>query len=112
MMNEEERVSILRRDGLLIGIALMSLVAGMHFSPYFDFAFFLVSVLVAPAFFISSQLLLLYFTSLLISVSVLVIAGVPAALFERFTGRKESDVTSMSIWFAGCTLLALPALFR
>ncbi|HRJ69311.1 MAG TPA: hypothetical protein PK812_06850 [Beijerinckiaceae bacterium] len=107
---EDERAAIMQKDGLLIGIAGLSLVSGMHFSPYFDPAFVLVSVLLAPGFFITSKLLLFYFTSLLVALAALAIAGVPAAIFERVTGRKESDFKSMSIWLAGCFVIALPAL--
>lgn len=109
-MHEEQRLHLLQQDGFLVAIAAMSLVSGMHFSPYFDPAFVLVSVILAPGFFVTSKILLFYFTSLFISVAALVLAGVPAALFERFTGRERSDAVSLGIWLAGCFLLALPAL--
>lgn len=108
--DQDERAALLQKDGLLIGIAGLSLLCGMHFSPYFDPAFVLVSVLVAPGFFVTSKLLLFYFTSLLVAIAALAIAGVPAAIFERLTGRTESDMTSLLIWLVGCFLLALPAL--
>lgn len=104
----EDREALIRQDGLLIGIAGASLLCGMHFSPFFDPAFILVKFLVAPAFFISSPLLLFYFTSLLVSVSCLILAGVPAAIFERTTGRTQSDATSLGIWLGGLLLLAIP----
>lgn len=105
----QDRGTMLRRDGMLIGIAACSLLNGMHFSPLFDPAFILFRVF-APGFFISSPLLLFYFTSLLLSAATLILAGVPAALFERFTGRTESDTTSLGIWLVTTALLALPTL--
>ena len=93
----DQREALLRRDGMLIGIAGLSLLSGMHFSPLFDPAFLVFRVF-APGFFVSSPLLMFYFTSLLLSASVLVITGIPAALFERFTGRRESDSVSLGIW--------------
>ena len=93
----DEREALLKRDGMLIGIAGLSLLSGMHFSPLFDPAFLLLRVF-APGFLATSPLLMFYFTSLLLSASVLVISGIPAALFERFTGRKDSDGTSLGIW--------------
>jgi hypothetical protein len=105
----DEREALLLQDGLLIGIAGASLLSGMHFSAYFDPAFILVKFLVAPAFFISSPLLLFYFTSLLVSVACLIVGGVPAALYERFSGRRTSDGASLGIWLAGVLALALPA---
>ena len=107
----EQREDLVRRDGLLVGIAGLSLLCGMHFSPYFDPAFLLVKFF-GPAFFVGSPLILFYFTSLLVSTTALILAGVPAAIFERVTGRTRSDGISLGIWLAGLLLLALPALTR
>ena len=105
----DDRETLIRQDGLLIGIAGASLLSGMHFSPLFDPAFVLVKFLIAPAFFISSPLLLFYFTSLLVSVSCLIVAGVPAALYERVLGRRTSSVVSLLIWLAVAALMTYPA---
>ena len=40
----------------------------------------------------------------------LLIAGIPAALFERFTGAKESTSVSLGIWLGATLLLSLPSL--
>ncbi len=109
MMDEREQT--LRHDGLLVGIAGLALLSGMHFSPYFDPAFLLVKFF-GPAFFVGSPLVLFYFTSLLVSTTALILAGVPAAIFERVTGRKESDWASLTVWLAGTALIAMPALVR
>lgn len=109
MIDDRER--ILRQDGMLVGIAGLALMCGMHFSPYFDPAFILVKFF-GPAFFVSSPLLLFYFTSLIVSTSALIIAGVPAAIFERVTGRTQSDVWSLGIWLLGVAVLAFPSLSR
>lgn len=108
-INEEERAETLRNDGLMIGIAGMSLLNGMHFSPFFD-PFYLLVKPFAPAFFVTSPLLLFYFTSLLLSVTTLMLAGIPAAIFERVTGRQKSDFASLGIWFIGTFLLAFPSI--
>jgi hypothetical protein len=108
-MQMDERESLLRQDGLLIGIAGFALLSGMHFSPYFDPAFLLVRFF-GPGFFISSPLLLYYFTSLLLATTALMLGGIPAAIFERVTGRTQSDATSLCIWLAGVGIIALPAL--
>jgi hypothetical protein len=105
----EERSQLMRRDGFIVAIAGLSLVNGTHFSPLFDPAFLLFRNF-APAFFISSQVLVFYFTSLFLATFTLILAGVPAALFERFTGRTQSDMVSLSIWFACLVPLTLPAL--
>ncbi|PTM39265.1 hypothetical protein [Bosea sp. 124] len=107
----DDRETLLRQDGLLIGIAGASLLSGMHFSPFFDPAFIIVKFLIAPTFFISSPILLFYFTSLLVSISCLIIAGAGAAIFERITGRTRSDPVSLGVWLAGLLLLAIPVFF-
>jgi hypothetical protein len=105
----DEREALLRQDGLLVGIAGLSLLCGMHFSPYFEPAFILVKFF-GPAFFVGSPLVLFYFTSLLLSTTALIVAGVPAAIFERVTGRTRSDGISLGIWLVGLLALAFPAL--
>lgn len=104
----DDRERLLKQDGYLIGIATASLVCGMHFSPWFDlFAGPIAAIM--TGFFVTSPLLLFYFASLVVSVGAVMIAGIPAAIYERSTGRNQSDATSLAIWL-GCTLLlALPA---
>lgn len=111
MNDMEHREQLLRQDGYFLGIATLSLVNGMDFSPYFEPGMVLMRPLLF-SFSISSPLLVFYFTSLLLALSTVVIAGVPAALFERWTGRNASDGTSLLIWM-GCTAaLALPSFMR
>ena len=109
--DQDNREALLKRDGMLIGIAAFSLLNGMHFSPFFDRVTLEVGPILA-GFFVTSPLLLFYFTSLLLSVTTLLLGGVPAALFERFTGRKESDMVSLTIWLVTTAILALPSLLR
>lgn len=107
----DSREETLRQDGFLLGIALVSLLNGMHFSPWFDlFAAPIAAIM--SGFFISSPILLLYFVSLTVSVATVIIGGVPAALFERSTGRTRSDPASLSIWLGCVAVLSLPSLLR
>ncbi|MEZ5775516.1 MAG: hypothetical protein R3D33_12655 [Hyphomicrobiaceae bacterium] len=105
----EERTEIMRRDGLMIGIAVLSLLNGMQFSPFIDPAFIVLRPF-APTFFVSSPLLMFYLTSLLLGVASLLISGVAAALFERATGRGETDSTSMMVWLGAAFVVALPSI--
>lgn len=107
----DDREDILRRDGLTIGIAGMSLLNGMHFSAYFDPVFILMKQF-APGFFISSPLLIFYFTSLFISALTLAIGGIPAAIYERGKGLETSTAASMWIWLGGILLLTIPTLLQ
>lgn len=104
-----ERETLMQRDGILVGIAGFSLVNGMHVSPWFDPVYILMRPF-TPTLIVSSPLLTFYFTSLFISVMSVALAGVPAAIFERMTGRKESDTTSLLIWLGFVLLFAIPAL--
>ena len=47
-------------------------------------------------------------SSLILSTLTLMVAGVPAALYERLSGAPRGAVTA-AIWFAGTVLLTLPA---
>jgi len=98
----------MQRDVLLVAAAAISLLNGMHFSPLFDPIFFLLRPFVAPLF--SSGLVLFYLTSIFISVMTLVIAGIPAAIYERIRGQPESSPVSIGIWLVSTILVALPGI--
>ncbi|PJI43567.1 hypothetical protein [Ferrovibrio sp.] len=63
-----------------------------------------------PEFAPHNQIAILYGTSLIVSVSTLVISGVPTAIFERISGRQQSDQMSMLVWLGAAILLTLPGL--
>ena len=45
------------------------------------------------------------------STGTIIVAGIPAALYERFTGvTEDSTDVSLWIWLAGTALLTLPAI--
>jgi hypothetical protein len=96
------------RDPLLVAIVGLGILAGM-FSPLRDQAFILL-VPFAPAFFIGSPALVLYLAMLFVSALTIMLGGLPAAIFERVTGRTDTDTISLGIWAAGTAVLALPAL--
>lgn len=49
-------------------------------------------------------------SSLILSTLTLMASGVPAALYERFARRDDTDQTSALIWFVCAVLLTLPSL--
>jgi hypothetical protein len=53
--------------------------------------------------------LLLMSSSLIVATLTLMIGGVPAALYERFT-RHEQSAVSGYLWLAGVLALTLPAI--
>ena len=108
-MMADQREDMLRKDGIYVGIAGMSLLNGMHFSAYFDPVFILIKQF-APSFFITSPLLMFYFTSLFLSALTLAFGGIPAAIYERGKGLNESTPTSLWIWLGGIFILTIPTL--
>lgn len=108
--NMDDRERLLRQDVLLAGILGISVLNGMHFSPWFDPAYLLARPFFQITFWISSPIIVFYFTSLALSTLTVMLAGVPAAIFERITGREKSDAISLGIWFAAALLLSIPAL--
>jgi hypothetical protein len=107
--SDAERQDLLQRDVLLVVTAMLSLLNGMHISPFFDPAFILMRPF-AAGFFVTSPLVLLYLTSIFVSLATLLLGGVPAALYERMRGQERSSPVSLGIWAGGVALLASPTL--
>lgn len=89
-------------------IAVISLANGL-FSPFavlvlqlFPFWF--------PSFIDPSLPLLITFSAILTSFATLLLSGIPAAVFERLTGRQHTDEMSLYVWLASAVLLSVPAL--
>jgi hypothetical protein len=109
-MNEmDKRQETMQRDVSMVAIAALSLVNGMHFSPWFDPVAILLRPFLAGTFF-GTPLVSLYITSFFISAMTLLIAGVPAALYERFRGGSETSPTSLYIWLVATILFTAHAL--
>jgi hypothetical protein len=97
------------RDMLLVGTVGLSLLNGMHFSPWFEPVHLLLRPIVS-SFYLTSPLILLYFTSIFLGLVTLMLAGIPVSIFEKLRGRTTSDTASMAVWFVATALLVLPAL--
>ena len=110
MQNDmDNREAVMKRDVMMVAAAGLSLVNGMHFSPWFDPVAILMKPFIAGTFF-STPLVFLYLVSIFISAMTLLVAGVPAALYERFKGLTETTATSLYIWFATTLLISMQAL--
>lgn len=108
MSEMDQREALLKRDGYFLGIASLSLLNGMHFSPYFSF----VAIPFGPIlreYGITSPVITFYLASVILSVGSVIISGVPVAIFERLTGRQTSDSTSMALWLGILFLIAIPS---
>lgn len=98
------------RNIYYIGIAFFGMINGIFNQTALLFAVIHMQVL-APALLFGSTALTLMFSSLMVATATIIMAGIPAALYERFIGAKEdSTVASLWIWLAGTALLTLPAM--
>lgn len=97
------------RSFYYVGIAFFGMVNGI-FNPLFFFVFQISVYLMAEPLF-GSTAAIAYFASMMLSTGTIILAGIPAALYERFIGAKEdSTIASLWIWLAGSALLTLPAI--
>lgn len=100
----------MERNFYFIGIAFFGMINGIFNQTALLFALIHVQVL-APALLFGSTGLTLMFSSLMVSTATIIIAGIPAALYERYVGAKDdSTPVSLWIWLAGTAILTLPAI--
>jgi len=93
---------------VFIGILGVTLLNGF-ISPIVPLVF-VMSPVWLPEFVPPTRIPLLYGTSLIVSISTLMLSAVPAGIFERLTGRQQSDLASMLVWLGAAVLLTLPGL--
>lgn len=100
----------MERHWYYIGIAFFAMINGIFNQAALVFALIPMQVL-APALFFGSVPLTLMFASLMVSTATIIIAGIPAAIYERFIGAEDDSTdASLWIWLAGTGLLTLPAM--
>jgi hypothetical protein len=93
-----------------IGIAFFGMVNGLFNQTWLLFALIHVQIL-SPALLFGSVGLTLMFASLMVSTATIILAGIPAAIYEQVVGAKDdSTAASLWIWLAGTGLLTLPAM--
>ena len=98
------------RTFYFIGIAFFGMINGLFNQLALIFALIHAQIL-APALLFGSTPLTLMFASLMVSTATIILAGIPAALYERYAGVKDDSTdVSMWIWLAGTALLTLPAI--
>lgn len=98
----------MERRHLAVAIALVAVVNGI-FSPVLLLLLALAPVWM-PDLLPRTGPVMFYASSLLLSALTVMLSGVPAAIYERARGLKDSDGTSLTIWLGGAVLLTLPAL--
>lgn len=99
----------MERHWYYIGIAFFGMINGM-FHPLRVFSYIFSKILMDVPLF-GSEALIFYFSSLMTATATVILAGIPAAIYERFAGIKDdSTVVSLWIWLAGTAVLTIPAL--
>ena len=99
----------MERHWYYIGIAFFGMINGM-FNPLRVFSYIFTKILMDVPLF-GSEALIFYFSSLMTATATIILAGIPAAIYERFAGIKDdSTVVSLWIWLAGTAILTIPAL--
>jgi hypothetical protein len=99
----------MERNFYFVGIAFFGMINGLFNQVALLFALLHVQVL-APALLFGNVSLTLLFSSLLVSTATIILGGIPAAIYERFAGVKDSTTVSLWIWLAASGLLTLPAI--
>lgn len=108
MMDLDDRQNTMQRDVLLVAIAACSLLNGMHFSPYFDPVAILLKPFLAGTL-LGTPIVFLYLASIFCSLMSLLIAGIPAAIYERIKGQTQSTPTSLGIWLVAIVVITIPS---
>lgn len=92
---------------IFVAIALVSLFNGL-FSPMTAVVLSLLPFWMPEVMPVSVSLALML-SALISACGTLLISGIPAAVYERATGRADSTRGSMYVWLATAVLLSLPA---
>jgi Na+/proline symporter len=100
----------MNRNLYYIGIAFFGMINGLpFFSPlYLPLFAYSAQTMTGPLF--GNVSLIAYFASLMVSTATVILAGIPAAIYERYVGAKEDSTdASLWIWLVGTSILAIPA---
>ena len=102
---------LLKRDLLLAATIGVAIVNGLDFSPAFDTVSFWLFSFARDSPLYDGDVFY-YLTSVAISLMTLLLAGIPAALYERVRGLQQTTPGSLTIWLLATLLLTLPAILR
>ena len=98
----------MERHWYYIGIAFFGMINGM-FHPLRVMSYIFTKILMTVPLF-GSEALIFYFSSLMLATATIIVAGIPAAIYERFVGATDdSTEASLWIWLAGTAILSIPA---
>ena len=94
----------------LVGSVLLALFNGSLYSPVYDSVDQILYLFSRSSLHAGPLPLQPYRTSIFIAVMTLLLGGIPAAIYERIRGLKQSTPLSAWLWFLTTLLLTLPTL--
>jgi hypothetical protein len=109
MQGSSRLQTLLRRDVPLAGTVALAVVNGMPLTSLYDSVSYVLYLFTRSSPFIDQDVLE-YLTTLVIAAMTLLLGAIPAALYERLRGLKESTPVSLGIWLVATALIALPSL--
>jgi hypothetical protein len=92
------------------GSVLLALFNGSLYSPIYDSVDQILYLFSRSSVHAGPLPLQPYRTSIFIAVMTLLLAGIPAAIYERIRGLEQSTALSTALWFLTTLLLTLPTL--
>jgi EamA domain-containing membrane protein RarD len=101
--------TFMRRDVPLAATVALAVVNGMPLTSLYDSVSYVLYLFTRGSAFIDQDVLE-YLTTLVIAVMTLLLGAIPAALYERVRGLKESTPASLGVWLVATGLIALPSL--
>ncbi len=96
---------------LIVAIMAVGMLNGI-FSPFFVITSQVMLTAIMPLLILAGPVVTAFLASLVAATATIMLAGIPAALFERITRRPATDAVSYAIWLAAAVLISLPALLR
>jgi hypothetical protein len=99
------------RLSLLAAILLVAFFNGTKLSPFYDPVAYLLH-LNLRSYRLMSARMLYEAATWPIALMTLMLAGIPAALYERIRGLQSSSIVSLSIWLVVTIALTLPTILR
>jgi hypothetical protein len=99
------------RGVLLLAACAVAFFNGSLWSPIFDSVSY-VLYLSTRSFPMMSAARAYYATPFAIMIMTLLIAGIPAALYERLRGTSTSTIGSLTVWLLATVLLTLPTIMN
>jgi hypothetical protein len=95
----------------IVALMAVGMLNGI-FSPFFVITSQVMITAIMPLLILAGPRVTAFLASLIAATATIMLAGVPAALFERITGRRETDTASYAIWLTAAVVIGLPALLR